>query len=178
MEGRELLRPCLSTGGLCCFMLLQLDQSPSHTLWVDPAARLSVCLSVCLSGFTFVGNCLCFLSFFVPSKHYSLSLHFDISVSVLHSFPLLSFSSSHSSSFSLPLVSPWFPPLSTRPPSFSLLLPGLCCAVAAHRSGQDRWSQMISGLYSFQQETAWYCCWHDSLRVSAGPTISWFHLVC
>lgn len=119
MQGREVLRPCLSTGGLCCFVLLQLDQALSH--YLNRPHPSSVRPSVCLAGFTFAVNCLCFLSFFLPLKHYSLSLqHFDISVS--HSFSLLlSFSSSHSpssssSSSSLPLVSLWLPPYHLPPP--------------------------------------------------------------
>lgn len=64
-----------------------------------------------------------------------------------------------------PFTSLSFHPLFPPPPVFPLSPrpPGLCCAVGAHRSDQDRWSQMISGLYSFLQETAWYCCWHDAL---------------
>lgn len=128
MECRELLCPCLSTGGLCCFVLLQLDQAPSH----------SVCLSV-----RFLPSLLtvcAFLSFFHPQTLLTFSptfwyLYF-CSSSLL---PALCFLLLH------PLI----------PPSLS----GLCCAVAAYRSDQDRWSQMISGLYSFLQETAWYCCW-------------------
>lgn len=50
--------------------------------------------------------------------------------------------------------------------------PGLFFAVAACRSDRDRWSQMISGLYSLLQETAWYCCWRGALRVSAG-SVRW-----
>lgn len=46
----------------------------------------------------------------------------------------------------------------TTPPP---LRPLPCCAV--HRSEQDRWSQRISGLCSFLQGTAWYCCCHDAL---------------
>lgn len=89
---------------------------------------------------------------FSPPNHYSLSLslHFDISVHT----PSLS------SSSSLPLI--------------SLPRRGLCCAVAAHRSDQDRWSRRISGLYSFLQETAWYCCWHDAL-LSGCPQVQQQH---
>lgn len=58
----------------------------------------------------------------------------------------------------------------------STLRPGLCCAVAVHRSERDRWSRMISGLCSFLRGTAWYCCWHDALSgLSAGPRVEHFH---
>lgn len=133
----EVLRPCLSTGGLCCFVLLQL------TLWTDPTPQLSVCPS----GFYFAArlsvNCLCFLWLFSHSLTV-WSQYFCPSFTLL-----LSLCPSYLSDS----VFVYSPP----PPS------DLSCAVAACRSDQDRWCQMISGLYSFLQETAWYCCWHEAL---------------
>ena len=103
------------------------------------STRLPLTLSVCQVLSSAV-NCLCFFYiFFSPPNitHFLSNILTSLFLFITPSFPLLpSSSSSHS----------------------SLSLSGLCCAVAAYRSDQDRWSQMISGLYSFLQETAWYCC--------------------
>lgn len=147
---------------------LLLCAASSRAGSLSPAPRLSVrfyfaprlsLLTVCA-----------FFYLFSPPRTF---LTFSIYVSVHHSFPLLisiSICSSSSRSSSLPPVSIWLRSCQlTLPPPH----PGLCCAVAAHRSDQDRWSQMISGLYSFLQETAWYCCWHDAL--SGCPQVQQYH---
>lgn len=137
----ELLCPCLSTGGLCCFVLLQ---APS----LNRPHASSVC-QVLLCSETFSVNCLYFfISHFIsPNTTHFLCIFF---ISVFLSVSVFSSSLCSSSSSSLPHL--------CQLPSL-----GLCCAVATHRSDQDRWCQMISGLYSFLQETAWYCCWRDAL---------------
>lgn len=145
-----MLRLCLSTGGLCCFVLLHLDQGPSHRLGRPRSP--SVC-HVLLCCKTLAVNRLCFLSF-ITSLNISHRLYLYLCSSLLPSasFPPLS--------FHLHLAPPRTHLCHLTP---SLFPPGLCCAVAVHRSDQDRWSQMISGLFSFLQETAWYCCWHVAL---------------
>lgn len=137
-------------------LLCAASARPGSLSLSDQTPPPSVC-QVLLCSESFAVNCLCFLSFFFTSLNFTHSLYniTYICISVHHSFPLLLFfSSSHSSSSSSISVTPPLP----LPPT-----PGLCCAVAAHRSDQDRWSQMISGLYSFLQDTAWYCCWHNAL---------------
>lgn len=46
------------------------------------------------------------------------------------------------------------PPHPHHPPLSAGLL--MCCG--GYRSAQDRWSRMISELYSFLRGTVWYCC--------------------
>ena len=96
-----------------------------------------------------------FYLFHFPQTWLTSSIY--ISVHVL--FPLL-----HVYMSIFPLSHcPSLPPVSIRHHSCQITPPPwplLCCG---GRSDQDRWSQMISGPYSFLQETAWYCCWHDAL---------------
>lgn len=117
------------------------------------AEHSSVC-QILLCSETFAVNCLCFLSISIPQTWLTSSIY----ISVHHSFPLLLYMSFFPSSHC-----PSLPPVSIRHHSCQITPPPrplLCCG---GRSDQDRWSQMISGLYSFLQETAWYCCWHDAL---------------
>lgn len=129
------------SAGLCCFAL---------THWADH--RSPVCQVLLCSLILAVYWVLTFFSSPQNPKHF----HF-FTVTVHQFFPLLL--SSVSSLSSLPPVFLWHHLCHVN----STPQPGLCCAVAVHRSEQDRWSQMISGLCSFLQETAWYCYWHDAL---------------
>lgn len=124
---------------LCCFSSTRLPLA----LWTDPPPLPSV-------RFYFAPRLLLLTvcAFFLSPPRTSLtfsttSVFLFITPSLSISLFILSFLLLHSAT----CISP----------------PGLCCAVAAHRSDQDRWSQMISGLFSFLQETAWYCCWHGAL---------------
>lgn len=79
-----MLRPCLSTWGLCCFAL-QLDQAPSHSLNSPPPPPSPVCPS----GLTFAVNCLCFLSFFHTPPTFSLQHLCFCAPLLLYRHPLL-----------------------------------------------------------------------------------------
>lgn len=127
---------------MCCFSSTGPSERP------PPLACLSVRF---FFAQTFAVNCLCFLSFFhLPDHHHSLSVFLFITCCCpLHLCLFIPSSVLSAARISLT------PPPHPHPPR-----PVLCCG--AHRSDQDRWSQMISGLYSFLRETAWYCCWHDA----------------
>lgn len=166
------MRCCLSvcplgvSVALCCFIspgvrLSQTAQTSPPSQPRPSAPRLSVRFYFALR--TFAVNCLCFLSSLTsPNISHLLSLYFCSSLFSSSPLSFFIFTSLLPSATCTYLIPPF---VHSPPPSFppSLPPPGLCCAVAAHRSDQDRWSQMISGLYSFLQETAWYCCCHDAL---------------
>lgn len=149
----EVLRPCLSTGGLCCFVLLQL------TLWMDPTPQLSVCPS----GFYFAArlsvNCLCFLWLFSLSLTHCL---ISIFLSILHSAAL-----------SLSLVSLW---LRLCLLTTSSLRPILCCGGLQKRSGQMMSDDFRALLISTGNSLVLLLAW-SSFRVSAGPEISQCSLI-
>lgn len=134
MEGKELQCPCLSTGGLCCFVLFHCKRSLPLSVSQILLSLLTVGAFLSFSTSPVITHCLCIC------RLCSCLLFFSFSVLLLCRLYV---------SDSISVNSP--------PP------PGHCCAVATHRSDQDRWSRMISGLYSFLQEPAWYCCWHAAL---------------
>lgn len=148
MDGSEMLCRFLSTRGLCCYALLRFSLGLSHVLssghhLLHPSAHC-----VCLPGFfvfaPLLTMCALFLFFFI----FSHLLHSNVLLSLqLLLSATLSFCSRLTASL-------WTP--HPTPPHPCLLAP--CCAVVAHRSAQDRWSQMISELCSFLRGTAWYCC--------------------
>lgn len=85
----QMLRFCLSTGGLCCFVLLHLDQGPSHRLGRPRSPSVCHVLFCCK---TLAVNRLCFLSFITSLNifHY-LYLYLCSSLLPSASFPPLSF---------------------------------------------------------------------------------------
>lgn len=101
--------PCLSIGGLCCFVLLQLQLAPSHSL-NRARLRLSVCQVFALLWYSLLTVCafyLFFSIFHLPKQTRLLLYLFHICISVHRFFPLLlSFSSCILSS---PLLSSPFP---------------------------------------------------------------------
>lgn len=161
----EMLLPCLSTGGLCCFVLLQLpltvcaDITPRLSLRFYFAPTLSL-LIVCA-----------FLSFFHLPKHYSPSLHlFNICpcLNLPLSFPslvmplflLLLLLSATCISDSILVNSP--PP---PHPAFAVLWR----STEAVRTDGLRWFPGSTHFYRKQPGTA--AAWR-SHRVSAGPIMS------
>lgn len=123
MKGSEMLCLCLSIGGLCCFVLLHLDQGPSH--WLGrPAPHLSVrfyfaagLLTVCAfyllsPPWTFLTVSICIFLFVTPSLCiFSTSIFSSSSCSFLLSATCVYLTSSLQSHSRLPPPWPvlWWP---------------------------------------------------------------------
>lgn len=154
MEGCETPCLCLSTRGLCCSRCCFESRSLfSFAVQKPPPPHL--CAHSLLVRWVFflraVANYVCLVSFFLscppPPPNVLLFLQLPPPLHLFLSLNVLLLLSCH-------LYLSEHPPHPHHPPLSAGLL--MCCG--GYRSAQDRWSRMISELYSFLRGTVWYCC--------------------